>query len=322
MSINKKLKYAIVLSGGGARGLVHAGVFCALEEAGYPPPSLIAGTSMGAVIGGLYASGMGGAALKRYVRESLDIGSFMESPVFRMDGPLGRFFQTGQIIGNIATRPGIDSGSKVMELLEELTEGKNIEECQIPFLCNAVDLNAGQEVVFRSGSLARAIRSSMSFPFFFEPLVDGRYCLVDGGVVENMPVGLAREAGKKLGIRRILAIDTRRWDTIPSNSLKNGGEVVLRCFDVMVHIAEECRRKGPAGGGQLVVHAADGTSPFDFSRKQQLLDLGEAAIHQSRTELGAFFGAGPMPAMARRRLRECGIDTNTYFSGGIHAGTG
>jgi NTE family protein len=322
MGINKKLKYAIVLSGGGARGVVHAGVFRALEEAGYPPPSLIAGTSMGAVIGGLYASGMGGAALKRCVLESLDIGNFMESPVFRIEGPIGKIFQTGQIIGNIAVRPGIDSGAKVMKLLEELTGGKTIEECRIPFLCNAVDLSTGQEEVFRSGSLARAIRASMAFPFFFEPLVDGKRCLVDGGVINNMPVRLARETGKKLGIKRVLAIDTRRWNVIPSHSLRNGTGVILRCFEVMVHASET--RGGPeksAGVPDLVIHASDRTSPFDFSRRQQLVHLGEAAIHQSRTELEAFFGGGPGAALARRRSGSCGIETNTYFSGGFHAGT-
>jgi NTE family protein len=322
MRINKNLKYAIVLSGGGARGIVHAGVFHALEEAGYPPPSLIAGTSMGAVIGGLYASGMGGAALKRCVLETMDVGNFMESPVFRIDGPIGRIFQTGRIIGSITTGPGIDSGAKIMDLLEELTGAKDIEECQIPFLCNAVDLGAGRELIFRSGSLARAIRASMSFPFFFKPLVDEKHCLVDGGITNNMPVRFTREAGKKLGIKRILAIDTRRWNTLPPHSLRNGTSVILRCFEVMVHVSETaCGQGNSADIPDLVVHASDRTSPFDFSRRRQLLNLGEAAIHQSRAELDAFFGGGPGAALARRRNRSCGIETNTYFLGENHAGT-
>jgi NTE family protein len=318
MRIHKELKYALVLSGGGARGLVHAGVLYAMEEAGYPPPSLIAGTSMGAIMGGLYASGMRGAAIRRYVLETLDMGAFMESPAFKLDGPIGKILQTGQIIGNVTTRPGIDSGARVLELLEHLTGGKKIEECEIPFLCNAVDLSAGREIIFRSGSLARAVRASMSFPFFFEPLVEGKLCLVDGGVVDNMPVKSAREAGRELGIRSILAVDTRRWNPIPPGALKNGLSVVLRCFEAMVHVSETDNVPDlPASIPNLVLHASDKTAAFDFSRKRQLIQLGEAAVHQSRTELEAFFGAGLGAALARRRRRSCGIETDTYFTGDL-----
>ncbi|MDR1306638.1 MAG: patatin-like phospholipase family protein [Treponema sp.] len=314
MKINRNLKYSLVLSGGGARGLVHVGVLCAMEEAGYPPPSLIAGTSMGAIVGGLYASGMKAQAIKRYVLDELDIGDFMESPVFRMDGPLGKIFQTGQIIGNVATRPGIDSGTRVLRLLEKLTGLKKIEDCGIPFLCNAVDLSAGREVIFRSGSLARAVRASMSFPFFFEPLIDGDLCLVDGGVADNLPVKSAREVGRKLGIKNMLAVDTRRWRNVPADSFKTSIFVVMRCFEAMVHVSEtDERSEETAAPPNLVLHAADKTSAFDFSRKRELLRLGEEAVHRSVTELETFFGAGFRAALSRRRSESCGIQSDSYF---------
>jgi NTE family protein len=314
MKINRNLKYSLVLSGGGARGLVHVGILCAMEEAGYPPPSLIAGTSMGAIVGGLYASGMKGQALKRFVLDELDVGDFMESPVFRMDGPLGKIFQTGQIIGNVATRSGIDSGTRVLRLLEKLTGFKKIEDCGIPFLCNAVDLSAGREVIFRSGSLARAIRASMSFPFFFEPLIEGDLCLVDGGVADNMPVKSAREAGRELGIRNMLAVDTRRWRNVPADSFKNSIIVVMRCFEAMVHVSEtDERSEETAVPPNLVLHAADKTSAFDFSRKRDLLRLGEEAVHRSADELETFFGAGFRAILSRRHSGSCGIQSDSYF---------
>jgi NTE family protein len=324
MKVNQKPRYALVLSGGGARGLVHVGVICALEEAGYPPPSLIAGTSMGAIIGGLYASGMKGPDLKRFVLEKLDIPGFMESPVFKMDGPMGKIFQTGQIIGNAATKPGIDSGARVLQLLEELSGGKKIESCGIPFLCNAVDLSAGKEVIFRTGSLARAIRASMSFPFIFEPLLEGDMCLVDGGVADNMPVKSAREAGRPLGIKKILAVDTRRWHNIPAISFRNGISVVMRCFEAMIHVSETegshgQSRSEAAEPPNLVLHAADKTSAFDFSRKKDLIILGEAAVHQSSAELESFFSTGLKSVLARRNRISCGIQTDTYYSGGYSA---
>ncbi|MCL1813037.1 MAG: patatin-like phospholipase family protein [Treponema sp.] len=312
MKIKEKLKYALVLSGGGARGLVHVGFLCALEDEGYPLPSLIAGTSMGAIIGGLYASGMSGPELKRYVLEELDISNFMESSVFKMDGPIGKLFQTGQIIGHAATRPGVDSGDKVLRIMERLTKHKKIENCEIPFLCNAVDLCAGEEVIIRSGSLARAIRASMSFPFVFEPLIEGSKCLVDGGVADNLPVKSAREAARELGIRRILAVDTRRWQNIPAGYMKNGLSVVMRCFDAMIHVSETAGESELARAN-LLIHASDKTSAFDFSRKRELMELGEAAAVQSKTELDAFFGKGIKGAVARRRKVSCGIEMEGYY---------
>ncbi|MDR0600156.1 MAG: patatin-like phospholipase family protein [Treponema sp.] len=318
MKINKKLKYALALSGGGARGLVHVGVLRALEETGFPPPSLIAGTSMGAIVGGLYASGMKGPALSRYVLEELDVPGFMESPVFKLDGPLGKLFQTGRIIGNIATKTGFDSGKKVWAILERLTGGKKIEDCEIPFLCNAVDLGSGRELIFRSGSLSRAIRASMAFPVVFEPLVEGDLCMVDGGIADNLPVKSAREAGRDLGIKRVLAVDTRRWRNLPPAAFKNGISVVMRCFEAMVHVSEtepavQPRRAGRAFPPVLMLHAADRTSVLDFSRKKQLLELGRDAVYESQAALGAFFGGGVKAALARRSLSGCGIQTDAYY---------
>jgi NTE family protein len=315
MKPGKGFKYALVLSGGGARSLVHAGVLCALEEAGYPPPSLVAGTSMGAIIGGLYASGMDPAAIRRYILEELELPGFMESPAFKLDGPIGKLFQTGHIIGGAATRPGIDSGGKVLALMEKLTGGKNIEDCPIPFLCNAVDISAGREVIFRSGPLAKAIRASMSFPFVFEPLVDGDLCLVDGGVADNLPVKSAREAGQELGIRQTLAVDTRRWRNLPADTFKNGVSVVLRCFEAMIHVSETEGESEDAA--DLLLHVSDKTSAFDFSRKRELIKLGEAAVRESTAELERFFHGGGISrvlgALTRRRGVSCGIRLEGYY---------
>ncbi|MDR1929193.1 MAG: patatin-like phospholipase family protein [Treponema sp.] len=308
MKINRNLKYALVLSGGGARSLVHVGILSAMEKAGYPPPSLVAGTSMGAIVGGLYASGMKSAELRRFILEELDIASFMESSVFKLQGPLGRIFQAGQALGSVTSKLGIDSGAKVLSLLEEFSGGKKIEDCAIPFLCNAVDLNSGKELVFRSGSLARAIRASMSFPLVFEPHIEGDLCLVDGGVADNMPVRAAREAGAALGIRRFLAVDTRRWRRVSPEHFRNGINVIMRCFDVLVR-RMELRSEGAEKfkRADLILRAVDNSGIVDFSRKRELLALGEAAVRASGAELDAFFGSGIRAALARRKKMDCGI---------------
>jgi NTE family protein len=301
MKINKKLKYALVLSGGGARGLVHIGVLSALEAAGYPLPSLIAGCSMGAIIGGLYASGLSVNDLKNFVLDKLDMSDFMESPGFKISGPLGKLIVTGQFIGNFAVKPGVDPGDKALALLKSFAGDKRIEDCPIPFVCNAVDLVSGREVLLDSGPLCRAIRASMSFPVFFEPLVEGSRCIVDGGVANNMPVGAVQKKGA--GISRILAVDTHSsWRETPASGYKTGIGVVMRCFEVLIHAAEAYHPKA-----DMVLYAADQTSVFDFERKKELVALGEAAVRQSAGELDAFFGLGIAAYFYRKKHRSCGI---------------
>ncbi|MDR0630206.1 MAG: patatin-like phospholipase family protein [Treponema sp.] len=171
---NGKLKWALVLSGGGAKGLAHVGILKALADRGFPEPSLVVGTSMGAIVGGLYACGISPAELIRFMLEKFDITTYLDSFVFKLNGPVGKVFQTGQMLGNFATRRGVDSGQGLLKLFEELTQGKTFAETKIPFRCNAVDLVSGKELVFSSGSVARAIRASMSFPAFFNPWLKSR----------------------------------------------------------------------------------------------------------------------------------------------------
>jgi NTE family protein len=281
---------------------------------------------MGAIIGGLYASGMKVDELKRFILEELDLASFMESSAFKISGPIGKIFQAGQALGSVASKTGIDSGDKVLALLEEFSGGKNIEDCPIPFLCNAVDICSGEELVFRSGPLARALRASMSFPLVFEPLINGDLCLVDGGVLNNMPVQAARDAGAGLGIKRVLAVDTRVWRNVSQEHFKNGINVLLRCFDVILKTSEQYRVEGRSRGSRrrradLVLHVTDKTSLFDFSRKRELLSLGEAAVRASEAELNAFFSSGLGSALARRKKRDCGLQLTSYY-GGRNAQTG
>jgi NTE family protein len=258
---------------------------------------------MGAIIGGLYASGISLNELKSFVLERLDVSDFMESSGFKINGPLGKLLLTGQFIGNFAAKPGIDPGVKALRLIKSFVGDKRIEDCPIPFVCNAVDLVSGREMVLDSGPLARAIRASMSFPAFFEPLVEENLCLVDGGVANNMPVGAARKTGAALGISTVLAVDTHsEWREIPASSCKTGIGVVMRCFEVMIHAAEAYHP-----GADMVLHAADQTSVFDFDRKKDLVALGEAAVRQSAGELDAFFGRGLVARYIRKKKKDCGI---------------
>ena len=300
-------KWALVLSGGGAKGISHVGVLKALEDMGVPKPSLVVGTSMGAIVGGLYACGMSAKDMARFIIDELAITEYLDSFVFRLEGPLGRIFQAGQILGSLATRPGIDPGQKILRLFERLTGEKTFAETEIPFRCNAVDLVSGQEIIFSSGSVARAMRASMSFPVFFEPLWEGPLCLVDGGLADNMPVDIARlyRRSLKRGERfnRILAVNVERFDPLPPGELKNGPQIAFRSMETALLRLKERRRSE----ADLTICAVDDTTPFSFFRGRKLIALGEKAVEKSEKALKAFFRGGIKGRLYLRGHRTSGL---------------
>ena len=270
----------MVLSGGGARGLAHIGVLKALEEAGFPRPSLVVGTSMGAIVGGLYACGMQPEEMVHFITEEFNITDYLDSFAFRLNGPVGKILQTGQILASLATRPGIDKGVQVLELLKKLTKGKTFDETEIPFRCNAVDLYSGQDVVFNSGSVAMAIRASISFPLFFEPFQYREMYLVDGGLMNNMPVDIARQEG----YRRVLAVSVNRFKLQTAKDLKNGPQIIYRSFECSLKDTKE--NTAPA---DLTLDASDETTPFSFFRQKEHIELGERTVRANIESLEKFF---------------------------------
>ena len=173
----------LVLGCGASRGWAHIGVIEALEEAAIPI-SLIAGCSVGGYVGALYAS-----------RSLKNLKSFL----LRMDGR--KIFSYFDVI---FPRSGILNGSKrVRELFSMHTDARTFDDLEIPVVMVATDLERGRKVVLKSGSLITALRATMSYPGLFAPVrVNGRW-LVDGGLVDPVPVGIARAVGAEV----IIAVD-------------------------------------------------------------------------------------------------------------------
>ena len=278
----KKSKWALVLSGGGARGLAHIGLLKGLENEGFPKPTLVVGTSMGAIVGGLYACGMSPTELETFAVQEFRIADHLDSFVFRIDGPVGKVIQTGQALASLAGRPGIDPGQRVYELLERLTKGREFSETEIPFRCNAVDLLSGCEMVFSSGSVAKAMRASMSLPVVFEPYLYNGMCLVDGGLFDNMPVSIAR----KEGFQHIIAINVNLFNPATPEDFKNGPQVIFRSIECALHAQEV--NKSPA---DLTIDIAVETDLFSFFKQKELINLGEQAVEENLETLKDFFGA-------------------------------
>ena len=158
---------ALVLSSGGARGLAHIGAIEELEAQGYHISS-VAGCSMGALIGGVYAAGK----LKEFREwmKTIDRKKMLELTDFS--------FSLNHIV----------KGTRIIEAIMEFVPDMAIEDLPIPYCCVATDWKAGREVVFSSGSLFEAIRASISLPSFYEPVQKDGMILIDGGVVNPIPL--------------------------------------------------------------------------------------------------------------------------------------
>jgi NTE family protein len=201
----------LVLSGGGARGITHVGVLKVLEEARVPV-DLIVGTSMGAIIGGLYASGMPAAELEREVL-AIEWGNVFERRAPRQqlsqrrkeeDFELSPVLELGFRNGEFRLPTGAVSTRGLEVLLRRYTlptrHLASFDALPTPFRAVATDMETGQPVVMNRGDLAAALRASMSVPGVFSPLeVDGRI-LGDGGLVDNLPVAVARRMGADIVI--------------------------------------------------------------------------------------------------------------------------
>ncbi len=205
---------ALVLSGGGARGFAHVGVLKALEEARVPV-DLIVGTSMGAIIGGLYATGMGADDIERELLK-VDWGGLFNTREPRQllsqrrkeeDFDFSPVLQLGFKDGEFRLPTGAVSSRSLEMLLRRYTLGArhlpSFDQLPTPFRAVATDMETGEAVVLKDGDLAAALRASMSVPGVFSPLELGGRILGDGGLVNNLPVDVARA----MGAQTIIAVN-------------------------------------------------------------------------------------------------------------------
>jgi len=163
-------RIGLVLGGGGARGLAHIGVIKVLEESGFQV-SLLAGCSMGGLIASLYATGMPVNEIERVARRLSNIREWLK------------------LVDRAPSRKGLLAGKKIRHYLSRfIAPGDRIEQTRIPLVMNAVDLNTGSEIELREGNLLDAIMATTAVPGFFSPVEIGPFRLVDGGILDDVPV--------------------------------------------------------------------------------------------------------------------------------------
>lgn len=277
-------KIGLVLSGGAARGIAHIGVLKALEEQGVRIDA-IAGTSMGAVVGGLYASGYSVAELEK-LATTLDWQQALSDAPPRKDVPFrrkqdDRDFLVKQKLsfrddGSLGLPLGVIQGQNLALLLESklahTADIRDFDKLPIPFRAVATDIASGEKVVFRRGHLPRVIRASMSIPAVFAPVeLDGRL-LVDGGMTDNIPLDVVREMGVDLAIVVDIGTPLRN-----RKQLATVVDVLNQSITLMTRRNSEEQLASLRREDILVQPPLASFGVTDFGRAQDMIDAGYRA---------------------------------------------
>jgi NTE family protein len=282
------MKTGIALGGGGAKGLAHIGALKVLEEHGIVP-DMVSGTSIGALIGALYILRGSIGAVEEYALS----------------------FENSNLYPHLAPRPSISgmiSEKRIHAFLSGLFAARRIEELERPFFCPAADIRSGREVMFASGSLKRAVRASISVPVIFKPVrLRGRY-LVDGGLLNPVPVDVLKANGsdytiavnviaprpgrprrrKKAGRKEKMLL--ARLDDFLSRKLITGRpgeepnviESFLSTMEIMQQKLIAARLRADLPDSVIHIDTSD-IKMFEFYRPAEIIRRGEEA---ARREIG------------------------------------
>ncbi len=279
-------KIGLVLGGGGAKGAAHIGVLKVLEEQ-HIPIDCIAGTSMGAIVGSLYASGLSAAEIEKILtsvdwkdlftdtppRQEIDFRRKQEDYQFltKLELGLGK--------GGFRLPKGIIGAQKVNVLFETLmlhvSDINDFDKLPIPFRAVATDLETGEMVVIRSGSLAVAARASMSVPGVFPPVTVDDHYLIDGGIVQNLPIDIV----KGMGADVIIAIDVGK-PLLKRDKLGSALSVMGQMLDIMIkkNVAEQIALLGEKD--VFIRPDLGDIESGDFERGTETARLGEQAARK------------------------------------------
>ena len=305
-----KPKVGLVLSGGAARGLAHVGVLKALEEQGIHIDA-IAGTSMGAVIGGLYASGYKIDELEKLAL-SIDWKDALSDAPDREDVPFRRKQDDRDFLikqklsfrddGSLGLPLGVIQGQNLSLLLESLlahsSDIRDFDKLPIPFRAVATDIVNGEKVVFRKGHLPQVIRASMSIPAVFAPVEINGQLLVDGGMVDNIPVDVAREMGVDIVIVVNIGTPLRG-----RKELSTVFDILNQSITLMTRTNSEVQLASLKPDDILIQPALASYGATDFGRSADIINAGYRATQILEKRL-ASLRQNPDASLAAARTSE------------------
>ncbi len=296
---NPRPRIGLVLGGGGARGFAHVSVIKELERKQIPI-DCIAGTSMGALIGGLYASGMSIEDIEKMVVELDWAGTFDDS----LDRPERSFRRKrDDDLSLLNAKPGIDksgikitsgllAGETIMLLLERLSNeasrSGNFDQLVIPFRAVATDINTGEAAVLKSGNLSIAMRASMSIPGVLRPVKIGDQLLVDGGIVNQVPVDVARGMGADI----VIVVDVGT----PLATLDENASILSFADQLgsLMTVSNTKKALESLGPKDILIQPAlaDKVRTGDFLKVKLALEIGDQAAREASPQLDALVRPG------------------------------
>ncbi len=238
-------KIGLALGSGGARGFAHVGVLKALEREGIPI-DFIAGSSMGALVGSLYGAGQSVESLEQFAT----------------------LFRRKYYVDFIVPKLGFIAGEKVKELIRLLAKGKKVEELTPPVAIVATDIKKGERVVIKDGDVAKAVRASIAIPGILVPEKWNERLLVDGGVIDRVPVSVVRQMGADITI----AVDVSHFRTEPE--LHTIYDVIMQSMDIM---AREMIRHQEIDSSVMIRPIVKHSSSLAFSEVESFIRCGEEA---------------------------------------------
>ncbi len=250
-------KVALVLGGGAARGFAHVGVIRALEQEKIPI-DMVVGTSVGSLIGAIYASDMNSFDLEwtAFTLEKDDVFDYALLSVITGMGPV--------------------KGDKLEAFVKSKVPVANIEQLKLPFAAVATDLNRGTQVVLDHGPVARAVRASSAIPGVFNPVEHQGRLLVDGGLVDNIPVSVAREKGADI----VIAVDI--GENVTNFNITNLVDVMLQAVTIIMNENANQKKKD---ADVLITPAVGDVAMLDFTQKKRCMQAGIEAARRAVPEI-------------------------------------
>ncbi|MEX2110846.1 MAG: patatin-like phospholipase family protein [Gemmatimonadaceae bacterium] len=281
-------KIALVLGGGGLKGFAHIGVIRALEELGIEP-TVFAGTSIGSLIGAAYVGGMPVPEMSERAR------ALKRRDLFRLN-------RIGMLLERQRS-PAIYLEEPLRALVESVVPRKRLDQLKKQVLVNTVDIQRGTQVVWglnglRDVSATDAVYASCSLPGFFPPGVISRRLCVDGGVVDNLPVGIAGR-----GMDMVIAVDTGSSDVAPENDIAVHGftSIYMRAATTMMHALQLVPFSSWTRPPMILIRPqVSHIGWFSFSHTEEILEAGYTAAIEalSNYEEAMTWGSGVFPRRA------------------------
>ena len=283
----KGKKIGLALGGGGARGLAHIGVLKALDQAAIPVDVLV-GTSIGALVGGAYASGLNPSELEEKFLNFLNSKIFKRSAIRAIEAAQSKretgfirklqcFIQNRYHMVQALFKPGILSSEEFRPVIDFFIPDILVEETRPPFRAVATDLVSGEPFVFSRGSLRQAITASCAVPGTIAPLKEGRMLLSDGGIISLVPCSVARREGSDI----VIAV-TVTHDIWTEASIKSVVDLYFRASDIM----SDRLKKYEIMEADVVIHPHVGDLHWaDFSLARDLIHEGERAAREKLQDI-------------------------------------